>query len=70
MAVLAIYAKFHEANETLADLLDNKVFGGDKGSTLEPDAERVEGCRRFIERYQAGLAAERAASAVDDSDLA
>ncbi|HCB92442.1 MAG TPA: ATPase [Selenomonas sp.] len=70
MAVLAIYAKCHEANETLADFLDNKVFGGDKGSTLEPGAERAEGCRRFIERYQAGLAAERAASAVDDSDLA
>ena len=70
MAVLAIYAKCREKDESLADFLDNKVFAGASGQTLKPDASHVEGCCRFIERYQTGLAAEQAAAAVNDSDEA
>ena len=47
--------------ETLDDYLNNRVFAGQSGSTMEPDADDVKGFDEFIERYKAGLAVERAA---------
>ena len=53
--------------ESLADYLDNKVFAGETGSELAPDAEGVKGFDAFIERYKKGIAAEKAAvEAVED----
>jgi sugar (pentulose or hexulose) kinase len=46
---------------TLEDFLNEKVFAGDVGTTIMPDAKDRAGFERFMERYTAGLAVERAA---------
>lgn len=61
IALLAAYMSKKEANESLQEYLDNKIFAGQMGSNMEPDAKDVEGFNQFIERYKAGLAIERAA---------
>ncbi len=61
MAVLASYMIHKGEGETLDDYLNNRVFAGQSGSTMEPDAADVKGFDEFIERYKAGLAVERAA---------
>ena len=61
MAVLASYMIHKGEGETLDDYLNNRVFAGQSGSTMEPDADDVKGFDEFIERYKAGLAVERAA---------
>ena len=63
IAVLAAYMVTKADGESLADYLDNKVFAGEKGEELAPDAEGVKGFDAFIERYKAGLEAEKAAVA-------
>jgi hypothetical protein len=45
----------------LDDYLNNKVFAGQEGETMEPDPEDVKGFDIFIERYTKGLPIERAA---------
>jgi len=61
MALLAAYMVNREEGETLEDYLANKVFAGMPVSSIEPDAKDVEGFNQYIKRYQAGLAAEKAA---------
>lgn len=61
IAVLASYMKNKAEGETLYDYLDQKVFAGQKGDTLEPKAEDVAGFDAFMEHYTKGLAIERAA---------
>lgn len=61
MAVLASYRKNRAEGESLDDYLNNKVFAGMEAIEETPDAKDVEGFDRFIERYRAGLAIERAA---------
>ena len=61
MAVLASYRKNRAEGESLDDYLNNKVFAGMEAIEETPDAKDVEGFDRFIERYKAGLAIERAA---------
>lgn len=61
IALLAAYMKDKEAEETLQDYLDNKIFAGQTGTSMEPDAKDVEGFEKFMERYMAGLAIEHAA---------
>lgn len=62
IAVLASYMINREQGETLDDYLNNKVFAGQKGTTLAPNPKDVEGFDAFIcNRYKAGLAVERAA---------
>lgn len=61
IALLAAYMIQKEENETLADYLQNKVFGGDEGEKMDPNPEDVKGFDAFINRYQAGLPIERAA---------
>lgn len=62
IAVLASYMINKEQGETLDDYLNNKVFAGQKGTTLAPNPKDVEGFDAFIcNRYKAGLAVERAA---------
>ena len=61
IAVLAAYLMNKAEGETLEAYLTNKVFAGQKGSTIEPDAKDVTGFETFIERYKKGLAIERAA---------
>ena len=47
--------------ESLDNYLNEKVFAGQKGECMEPDAADVAGFETFIERYKKGLAIERAA---------
>ena len=61
MAILASYMMNKEEGESLASFLDNKVFAGQSGVELAPDAKDVEGFDVFVKRYTAGLAIEKAA---------
>ena len=61
MALLAAYMDLKDANESLQQFLDNKIFAGQAGQTLEPDKAMVEGFDAFMNRYMAGLEIEKAA---------
>ena len=61
IALLAAYMVDREEGETLDQFLDNKVFAGNEGSTLDPNPEGVEGFNIFMERYLKGIPIERAA---------
>lgn len=61
IAVLASYMINKDENETLDDYLTNKVFAGQSGTKIEPDAKDVQGFNEFIKRYTKGLSIERAA---------
>lgn len=63
IAVLAAFMQEKEEGETLADYLNNKIFAGQTGTTIEPKAEDVEGFDRFVASYKAALPAEKAAIA-------
>ncbi len=61
IALLASYMVNRKGNESLDDFLNQKVFDGQKGSTVEPDPSDVAGFNEFMKRYTNGLAIERAA---------
>lgn len=61
IALLASYMIQKKDGETFDDYLEQRVFKGQKGSVMEPDAKDVEGFNQFIERYTKGLPIERAA---------
>lgn len=61
IALLASYMINKEENESLPDFLNDKVFDGEIGETIEPDPSDVEGFNKFMERYNQGLAIEKAA---------
>ncbi len=50
IALLASYLINKEEGEALEDYLDNKVFAGNEGSTLDPNPAGVEGFNVFMER--------------------
>lgn len=61
IAVLAAYMLNKEADETLAQFLNQKVFVDQDSSTVTPDPKDVVGFEEFMKRYDAGLVIERAA---------
>lgn len=61
IALLASYMMNKAEQESLDDYLNSKVFAGQEGTSMEPDAKDVQGFEKFMERYTAGLAIERAA---------
>ncbi|MGN1158360.1 MAG: ATPase, partial [Agathobacter sp.] len=61
MAVLASYMVNKAEGETLEDYLNNKVFAGQNGTIMEPDAADVAGFDKYIESYKALLATEEKA---------
>ena len=61
IAVLAAYMNKKADGESLADYLNNKVFGGEAGITENPVASDVKGFDDFLKTYNAGLPIERAA---------
>ena len=61
MALLAAYAVHKADGQSLQDYLNTQVFGDQKVSVVEPQAEDVEGFTNFMVHYKAGLAVERAA---------
>jgi sugar (pentulose or hexulose) kinase len=61
IALLASYMQWGTQNGPLEQFLAEKVFAGKAGSTMAPDAKDVDGFKKFMERYAAGLKIERAA---------
>ena len=61
IALLASYMLHKAENEPLEDYLSNKVFAGEKGTTIAPDLADVDGFTAFMERYKKGVVIERAA---------
>ncbi len=60
MALLAAFM-IDGNGKKLEDYLNEKIFSGMAGSTMEPDPEDVEGFEVFTQHYKDGLAAEAAA---------
>ena len=58
---MALLAAYLGADVPLADWLGSEVFADAEIDTVEPLAADVEGFNRFMDRYRAGLAVERAA---------
>ena len=61
MALLAAYAVGKNPGEMLEDYLDDRVFAGARGETIQPDAADAAGFETFLSRYRAAFATERAA---------
>jgi sugar (pentulose or hexulose) kinase len=61
IALLASYLLRKKENEPLEAYLSNKVFLGDKSTTIAPDPGDVAGFTAFMERYKEGIAIEKAA---------
>ena len=61
IALLASFMEHKEEGESLQDFLNNKIFAGQTGSSMEPDPADVAGFDQFMKRYMAGLAIEHAA---------
>jgi sugar (pentulose or hexulose) kinase len=64
MALLAAYMARKEEGETMEAYLKNKVFADAKSVSVDPDPVGVEGFKTYLARYKAGLAAEKAAAAM------
>ncbi len=61
MALLAAYRVNKEPRETLESYLNDRVFAGIAGSTLEPDQADVDGFNIYIEQYKQLLKVEQIA---------
>jgi sugar (pentulose or hexulose) kinase len=61
IALLAAYLAGKKPNQPLEAYLSDKVFAGDKSKTIAPDPKDVAGFAAFMERYEKGIAIERAA---------
>ncbi len=61
MAVLAAYMVSRKDGEALDTYLNNRVFAGQQGSVMQPDAADVKGFDEYIDSYRAAIAAEQAA---------
>lgn len=61
IALLASYMANKQEGETLEAYLSRSVFAGKAGSPIAPEPQDVAGFEKFMERYVAGLAIERAA---------
>jgi sugar (pentulose or hexulose) kinase len=61
IALLASYMLNKGTDEPLEAYLSDKVFAGEKGSTIVPDQRDVDGFATFMVRYKKGLVIERAA---------
>ena len=64
MALLAAYMCRKAPVETMEDYLTNRVFAGAAVTVANPDPAGGDGFRKFLERYTAGLPAERAAAGI------
>lgn len=61
MAILASYMVNKADGESFADFLNKKVFAGESGTVMEPDAADVAGFDAYIESYKTCIAAEQEA---------
>ena len=63
IALLANYMVNNPDKLSLAYYLENVVFAGNTGVSIDPDPEDVAGFNKYIESYKAGLTIEQAAVA-------
>ena len=63
LAEAYISRKEKETGETLSSYLNDKIFAGQTGTTLQPEPEDVKGFEAFLEEYKRLLPAEKAAVA-------
>ena len=63
IALLANYVVNNPKHLSLADYLEDVVFVGNKGVSIEPTSEEVAGFNQYIENYKRGLAIEQSATA-------
>jgi sugar (pentulose or hexulose) kinase len=61
IALLAAYMKDAKEGMSLQDYLNQVIFAGQSGSSMDPDPADVAGFEAFMKRYMAGLAIEHAA---------
>ena len=61
IALLAAYLAGPAKTMRLEEYLDQEIFCGLSGETIEPDQEEIEGFEVFMEHYKAGLAIEKSA---------
>ena len=61
IALLASYMLHKAADEPLEAYLTDRVFAGEKGTTIAPEPADVTGFEAFMERYRKGLFIEKAA---------
>lgn len=61
MAVLAAFRAKKASGEGLSEYLQSRVFAGQTGTTIQPEAADRAGFEKFMEGYQNTLAAEKAA---------
>ncbi|MDR2739248.1 MAG: FGGY-family carbohydrate kinase [Treponema sp.] len=61
IALLAAYGQQKNPGELLEVFLAQKVFDKNSGELVEPDAKDMQGFSAFIQRYERGLAIEKAA---------
>ena len=64
MALLAAYMVRKAEGETMEDYLKNRGFADAKSFSVEPDPAGVAGFKKYLERYKAAVAAEKAAAAM------
>lgn len=61
MALLAAYMLQKAEGERLEDFLNDRIFAGVSGSTLQPDPAAAKGFNKYIQQYKALLQVERTA---------
>ncbi len=61
MAILAAYMMEKAVDEKLSDYLNNRIFAGQTGTTIAPDAADVAGFDAYVESYLNTIPAEKAA---------
>ena len=61
IALLAAYMKEAKSGMSLQDYLDQVIFAGQSGSSMDPVPADVAGFEAFMKRYMAGLVIEHAA---------
>lgn len=61
IAILAAFMKEKKDGEPLSSYLNDKIFAGQTGTTLQPNPEDVKGFEAFLEEYERLLPAEKAA---------
>ena len=64
MALLAAYMGKKAPGQSLEDYLAQQVFASAKSVTVQPDPAGVAGFERYMQRYEASLAAQKAAQAL------
>lgn len=64
IALLAAYQARVDKGESLVDFLNNRVFAGLGGITIDPVQEDIDGFNKFMIKYKKGLSIEKSASAL------